>query len=168
MGQMHVHQRIIEWFVLEGTLKIILFQTPAMGRDTFHQTRLLKALSNLALNITNNIQSSSLPKQHPSSEIMGTLHALSQLKNPKPNLKTISEKAVRPSQSYSTLQRRQVPGPYSLATTVEHRAPVYQLDLAKPCFSSRHKLQTTIMHSASLKEQTKGRKQKQLLGSCGS
>ena len=40
----------IEWFGLEGTLQIISFQPPAMGRDTFHQTRLLKAPSHLALN----------------------------------------------------------------------------------------------------------------------
>ena len=39
----------IEWFGLEGTLKIIWFQPPAMGRDTFHQPRLLRAPSNLAL-----------------------------------------------------------------------------------------------------------------------
>jgi len=37
-------------FELGGTLKIISFQTPAMGRDTFHQTRLLRAPSSLALN----------------------------------------------------------------------------------------------------------------------
>jgi len=35
---------------LEGALQIISFQTPAMGRDTFHQTRVLKAPSNPALN----------------------------------------------------------------------------------------------------------------------
>jgi len=35
---------------LEGTSQIISFQPPAMGRDTSHQTRLLKAPSNLALN----------------------------------------------------------------------------------------------------------------------
>ena len=35
----------MEWFGLEVTLKII-----SMGRDTFHQTTLLKALSSLALN----------------------------------------------------------------------------------------------------------------------
>jgi len=34
---------------LEGTLKIIEFQPPATGRDPFHQPRLLKAPSNLAL-----------------------------------------------------------------------------------------------------------------------
>jgi len=28
--------RIIEWFGLEETLKIIWFQPPAMGRDNFH------------------------------------------------------------------------------------------------------------------------------------
>ena len=41
---------IIEWFVLEGILKTIQFQPPAMGRDTSHQNRLLKALSSLASN----------------------------------------------------------------------------------------------------------------------
>ena len=45
-----VHRRIIEWFGLEGTLKITQFQPPAMSRDIFHQTRLLKAPSSLALN----------------------------------------------------------------------------------------------------------------------
>ena len=35
---------------LEGTLKLIWFQPPALGRDTFHQTRLLRVLCNLALN----------------------------------------------------------------------------------------------------------------------
>jgi len=32
--------RIIGWFELEGILQTILFQSPAMGRDTFHKTRL--------------------------------------------------------------------------------------------------------------------------------
>ena len=44
--------RITAWFGLEGTLKTILFQPPAMSRDTFHQPRLLKALSSLALNLS--------------------------------------------------------------------------------------------------------------------
>jgi len=39
----------MEWLGLEGTLQIIQFQTPPVGKDTFHQTRLLKAPSNLAL-----------------------------------------------------------------------------------------------------------------------
>ncbi|PKU29536.1 zinc finger ccch domain-containing protein 11a [Limosa lapponica baueri] len=41
---------ITEWFGLEGTLKIIQFQPPALGRDTSHHTRVVKAPSNLALN----------------------------------------------------------------------------------------------------------------------
>jgi len=48
-----IHQqthRIIQWFGLEGTLQTISFQPPAMGRDPFHQTRVLRAPSNLALN----------------------------------------------------------------------------------------------------------------------
>jgi len=44
------YHRITEWFGLEGTLKLISFQPPAMGRDPFHQPRVLKAPSNLALN----------------------------------------------------------------------------------------------------------------------
>jgi len=41
----------MEQFRLKGTLQIISqFQPPAMGRDTFHQTRLLKAPCNLASN----------------------------------------------------------------------------------------------------------------------
>jgi len=40
----------MEWFGLEGTLQIIWFQPPAMGRDTFHQSRVLRAPSNLVLN----------------------------------------------------------------------------------------------------------------------
>ena len=42
--------RNIEWFGLQGTSKVIQFQPPTMARDTFHQTRLLRAPSNLALN----------------------------------------------------------------------------------------------------------------------
>jgi len=42
--------RIIEWFGFKGTLKIISFQPPAMSRDIFHQPRLLRAPSSLALN----------------------------------------------------------------------------------------------------------------------
>jgi len=40
----------MEWFGLEGTLQTISLHPAAMGRDPFHQTRLLRALSNLALN----------------------------------------------------------------------------------------------------------------------
>ena len=42
------HHFITEWLKLEGTLKIILFQPPAMGRAT-HQLRLPRAPFNLAL-----------------------------------------------------------------------------------------------------------------------
>jgi len=43
--------RITEWFELEGTFKGHLIPPPpATGRDSFHQTRLLRATSNLALN----------------------------------------------------------------------------------------------------------------------
>ena len=41
---------IIERLGLEETLKLIQFHPPAMGTDPFHQPRLLKAPSNLALN----------------------------------------------------------------------------------------------------------------------
>jgi len=44
------NHRIIEWFGLEATLKIIWFQPPAMSGDIFHQTRLLRVPSNLDLN----------------------------------------------------------------------------------------------------------------------
>lgn len=44
--------RIIEWFGFERTLKIIVFQTPAMDRCNFHYTRWLKAPSSLALSIS--------------------------------------------------------------------------------------------------------------------
>jgi len=51
MGKKHF-PRIIEWFGLERTLKTIHFHhLPSMGRDTFHQPRVLQALSNLALNL---------------------------------------------------------------------------------------------------------------------
>lgn len=43
--------RIIECFGLEETLKLMLFQPPAMDRDTFHESGLLRALYNLALDI---------------------------------------------------------------------------------------------------------------------
>ena len=43
------NRRIIEWLRLEGTIKIIRFQPPAMGRDISHQPRVLRAPSNLAL-----------------------------------------------------------------------------------------------------------------------
>lgn len=42
-------QRITKQFGLEGTLKLISFQHPCHGRHTFHQTRLPKAPSILAL-----------------------------------------------------------------------------------------------------------------------
>jgi len=41
----------MEWFGLEGTLQIPQFHPPALGRDPFHQPRLLQAPSNLALNV---------------------------------------------------------------------------------------------------------------------
>jgi len=41
--------RLIECFGLEGTLKITQSKPPAMGRDIFHQTKVLRAPSNLAL-----------------------------------------------------------------------------------------------------------------------
>lgn len=40
--QQLVLPRIPGWFRLEGTLKLIYFQSPAMARDTFHQIRLLR------------------------------------------------------------------------------------------------------------------------------
>ena len=42
----------IEWFGLKGPYRSCSSNTPAMGRDTFHQTRFLKAPSNLAFNIS--------------------------------------------------------------------------------------------------------------------
>ena len=44
------NHRITGWFGLEGTLQITQFHPPALGRDPFHQPRLLQAPSNLALN----------------------------------------------------------------------------------------------------------------------
>jgi len=44
--------RLIERFGSEGTLRCSSSNRPAMDRDTFHQTRLLKAPSNLVLNIS--------------------------------------------------------------------------------------------------------------------
>lgn len=41
---------MIEWFVLEGTLKSYSSTHPALGRNTFHQTKWLQAPSNLTLN----------------------------------------------------------------------------------------------------------------------
>ena len=38
-----MNHRTIEWFGLEGTLKLIQFQPPAMSRDIFHQPRVLRA-----------------------------------------------------------------------------------------------------------------------------
>ncbi|RMC17085.1 hypothetical protein DUI87_05662 [Hirundo rustica rustica] len=57
--------RIPERFVLEGTLKLILFQPPPMGMDTFHYPKLLQALSSLALDTSRDeafCHSCSLPK----------------------------------------------------------------------------------------------------------
>jgi len=39
------YHRIIEWFGLEGTFKIIQFQAPAIGRDTLLWLRLLFLIS---------------------------------------------------------------------------------------------------------------------------
>lgn len=39
-----VFLRITDKFWLEGALKVILFQFPAMGRDAFHETRLQPVL----------------------------------------------------------------------------------------------------------------------------
>jgi len=47
---MHIYHRITDWFGLEGTLKIIWSNPPAMGRDPFHQPEVLPAPSSLALN----------------------------------------------------------------------------------------------------------------------
>lgn len=47
--------RIIEWVELEKILRIISFQSPALDRKTFHQTRIFKALFNLALNISRDV-----------------------------------------------------------------------------------------------------------------
>ena len=44
--------RIIEWFGLEGTFKTMQYLSPAIGRDTSLQSRLLTAPSSLALNIS--------------------------------------------------------------------------------------------------------------------
>jgi len=44
--------RITEWFGLEGTFQGHLVQPPAMSRDIYHQTRLLRAPSNLTLNVS--------------------------------------------------------------------------------------------------------------------
>jgi len=43
------HIGIIAWFGVEGTLQIISFQPPAMGRDPFHHPTVLPAPSSLAL-----------------------------------------------------------------------------------------------------------------------
>lgn len=54
----HMHTdmqyRISEEFGLEGTLKGHLGQPPAMTRDIFNQTRLLRDLSNLTFNVCRN------------------------------------------------------------------------------------------------------------------
>lgn len=39
-----------EWLGLEGNLKLVLYLPPAMCRDTFHHSRFLQDLCNLALN----------------------------------------------------------------------------------------------------------------------
>lgn len=44
--------RIIECFGLEGTLKLISVQLPAMDRDTFQQIKFLRAPSKLAWSIS--------------------------------------------------------------------------------------------------------------------
>lgn len=44
--------RIIKWFGLEGTLKIILLQPPCHGQGLLHYPRLLQALSKLSLDIS--------------------------------------------------------------------------------------------------------------------
>lgn len=46
------HHRINKWFWLEMILKIISFQLPAMGRDSLHWIRLLRAPSSTALSTT--------------------------------------------------------------------------------------------------------------------
>ncbi|KAF4793341.1 hypothetical protein TURU_112903 [Turdus rufiventris] len=50
-----IHVTTTEWFVLEGTLNLIPFPPPAMARDTFHQSRVLQALSDLALDIPRDV-----------------------------------------------------------------------------------------------------------------
>ena len=52
--QLNNKQRIIEWLMLEGTLKTLQFPLPAMGRDTCHQITLLRAPSTLVLNSSSN------------------------------------------------------------------------------------------------------------------
>ena len=47
-----LNHRVIEWLEMEGTLKIIPFQPPAIGRDTSLQTMLLTAPSSLALSVS--------------------------------------------------------------------------------------------------------------------
>ena len=49
-GVLRRGHRNTEWFGWEGTLQTIQFQPPAISRDIFHQPRVLKAPSNLALN----------------------------------------------------------------------------------------------------------------------
>lgn len=46
----HTNHRVIERVGLEQTLKIILSHVPVKGKDTSHQSRLLKALHSLPLN----------------------------------------------------------------------------------------------------------------------
>lgn len=49
-----VYHRIIEWVGLKRSKKIMSFQPPDMGRDTFHCPRLLRGSSSLALNSSRN------------------------------------------------------------------------------------------------------------------
>jgi len=56
-----VNHRIIEWFGWEGTFRGHLAQPPAVSRDIFNQTRLLRAPSNLALNVSRDGASTTSP-----------------------------------------------------------------------------------------------------------
>lgn len=47
-----LYKRIIQWLGLEVTLRIIQLQPPAVSREIFHLTGLLRASSNLTLNTT--------------------------------------------------------------------------------------------------------------------
>jgi len=48
----NLNHRIIAYFGLEGTFRGHLVQLPAVSRDIFNYTRLLRAPSNLALNVS--------------------------------------------------------------------------------------------------------------------
>ena len=72
---------IREWFGLEGTIKFIQFQPPAMGRDTFYyKTRLLQAPSKLSYELRTKIrlhgklanEKSSLQAQPPALAVRNT------------------------------------------------------------------------------------------------